>query len=412
MRTATTILLLLATLPAASAHAEPTVPDEALVASNPDVRRAEAALALARAEVMRLTPTWPNPALTFEGAVAPGQTAENLVGIAVEQELPLWNARGPAIASARARQRAKQAELEAARATALIAIRAGRARLGLAHDALASVRALEALARELAAAVATLADKGALTDKDKLTSALELARATLVRAEAEATVRAVESELCRQMGSATCNVAPAATDGSQPELADEAAFVARALEQRRDLVAREEDARAAVLALHTVEREVKVRPTVQLGVTREQSAIDFPGGRVIDDDWVVHASLTVPFPLFSGGAGLVAGARAAKVQAALERELAEREITAQVRAAYARAVAALEGVRAFSGLDVRIDAIVAELNKAFHNGAASLSTTLVERDRLVRGRHDALVAMRAWIDAREALELAIGGPLQ
>ncbi|MCC6625280.1 MAG: TolC family protein [Deltaproteobacteria bacterium] len=403
------LFLVLASWPVPARSTAPDGADE--TDNNPEVRRKAAALRRAEAEVRRLDAVWANPVITIDGAVTPEDLGEHAFGASVEQQLPLWNARGPAVRAARARVQAAKAEVLAARSRARAEVAAARERTRIAAEEVAVLAELEAFAARLAAGVAAEAAQGQASLKDTTVARLEAARAAAAKAEAVGAHQAEEAELCRVLGVADGCDALVATRSRPAAIEAEEALVAHALAQRTDLLARMELARAAVLELRASERTVKLEPSIGIGVERERSIIDTPAGPLTDGDWLVTASLSLPLPFFTAGAGEVALARAARVEAEVERQIVELEVVAEVRSARARAAQALLALEAFDGLEEDLDRALRDLTAGFDAGSLSLSALLTERDRVVRGRLDIVRLERAWVDARLALETAIGGPL-
>jgi len=323
------------------------------------------------------------------------------------------------------------ARAEASHLAVDVAAHAARAWVVLLHAERRAAVAADrvAAARTLGAAVERRLAHGDVSELERLEAALELAGAESEAALADAeVVGAAEtlSALTGAAGTALRAAAPAAAPGapfakSVTELRVEA-LAAEALAKRADLQALRHAAEAAGARARLARSGAEPWPRLGVGVALDRLVLEpsaFRGdaalaaslGGAVDTGVLVGVKLV--FPLAAGAPG-----RDAEVALAEARLLSARaallgaSIEAEVRAAYARAVA---GERAAAAMATAGDAAaraLALLTKAYDAGEIGVLELLAAKDRVFATRARAADAEAARLTTRIDLAAATGSTLR
>ncbi len=385
------------------AQAHPITLDEALTSArdmSPQLRLAEADLALARADHKAARVSAYNPEATF--SIGPSSNADTtLTGyqVGLSQTLELGGKRGLRGASA-----ARRVEAAEARRTRTLAVLEATVRQEFWLAVVARARlatALEAdsvadILREAAAERMRLGAGTRLEINVAAAAAAQTHRARLVA------LRDLRSALLR-LGAA---IGLPASDTLDPEgtlpLAEVPALseddlVRLALGQRADLAAVQADRLAA-------ESDVRLSralawPDPTLGVSAGKA----------EDFRVLEFSVALPLPLWNRGQGVRAQAGASLERARLAEGIAIRDAEREIRDAYRGLVTAVEAERAFDRDVVeRLGENLALAEESFRAGKIGLLVFNTVRRELVEARLAYLDAVAEVVERRSALEQALG----
>jgi cobalt-zinc-cadmium efflux system outer membrane protein len=320
-----------------TALAQPISEQEAVrvfLEQSPQARRAslaERAEAAARRD--RAQPS--NPRVSYQVEQAGGVRDEYL---ALEQEIPLNGRRKLLLESA----------VKAASAAGLVAQRDLRSAVAALRAAFVEVLYRERVKRRLSETSARLERlvqvlaarerEGEGSGYDRLRAEQELARIEIAASEAGAAVSAARERLGaffedeRRMAEATLEGSLELPE-APPNVED---AVRRALAQRSDLKALRADQRRLELEQRAARRRRFPEPTLAAGWKRTESLGVGETG--------FTASLTLPVPVFDSGRIAAVRAGADRQRTAVERQILERRVRADVKAAIARERAAREAV--------------------------------------------------------------------
>ncbi len=379
--------------------------DEALSrarSQSPVLRRAEARLETARADLMEAR-TYPfNPELGFEAAERSGplETSTDR-GIEIGQEIEIGGQRG---------KRTRAAEAEVAVAESVFRrteqelghrIELAFAR-GLAEERRAEIASAElALVEDLLSFEEKRLEAGAGTQLD-----LNLARAATGRVR-----QALQEALVARAGARTALAEAVGVDpvdppvptglgpAPWPEVPPLVALVERALETRPDLAA---DRAALEMARRQVELQRSLaRPNLRASVfTRREEGDEITGGGV-----------GIAVPLFDRNQGGIARSEAAVSGAAADLRATELAVRRSVTDAYARYESATQAVRALDALVVgTLEESLALLGRALEAGKVSAGEVIVLQRELVEAQRQHVQAELDLATARSDLRLAVGQP--
>lgn len=389
--------------------------DEAL-AANPDLKRARAALAQARAQ---RDATAAGASLQLGGSASAGRNrsggvASNRLSATVDAswEADVFGALGNATAAAGATAEASAATLDATRlsiagetALAYLQWLGTRAQLAIARDSVASQAAtLEIVQWRVAAGLASA------LDAEQAKGNLEQTRAQLPTLQK--TLQTNEHRLAVLTGRAPAALSArlAAAPPALPALPalPAAGLPADTLRRRPDVRAAELQAVAAWYTL--AEREAERRPTFRISgnLGWQAATLSALGGPAA---LVAGIAAAVDWPLLDGGA---AKARAAAQQAALDGARAgyEAAVLTALQDVEDNLVALSTGGERVALLERATEAADAALLLARHRYQAGLVdfTTLLDAERSALSARDALAGARTelWL-AHVRLAKALGG---
>ena len=268
---------------------------------------------------------------------------------------------------------------------------------------------------------------GDLTRTDVAQSQARLAVAQGDLRGAQANLISARETYIQLVGEAPTNLQPPPPLPGLPESVDQA--VAIALENNPDLIAAQERAQAAGYDIRVAGSGRLPRLSAFAGYDYQNTSSSLrsqvPGGSLPQSDTAAQAGLSLRVPIFQGGRPAALERQAqARASAALEQVIAaERDVIAQVRAAYSSWLAAnaiiessqsavdaaqlsLEGVRAENSIGNRT--ILDVLNAEQELLSARVQLVTARRNAYVSGF--SLLAAMGRAEARD-LNLDTGGPL-
>ena len=268
---------------------------------------------------------------------------------------------------------------------------------------------------------------GDLTRTDVAQSQARLAVAQGDLEGARANLISARETYIQLVGEAPTNLEPPPPLPGLPESAEQAVQIA--LENNPDLIAAEERAEAAGYDIRVAGSGRLPRLSAFAGYDYQNTLSSLrsqvPGGSLPQSDTAAQAGLSLRIPLFQGGRPAALERQAqARASAALEQVIAaERDVIAQVRAAYSSWLAAnaiiessqsavdaaelsLEGVRAENSIGNRT--ILDVLNAEQELLSARVQLVTARRNAYVSGF--SLLAAMGRAEARD-LNLDTGGPL-
>ena len=397
-------------LTAAAADAQTLTLEQAIARAlqeSPDIKTADADVRVAEGELVRAKTLPYNP--TVSGGIGPhkdvaaGESAgTNEYAASLEQTLEIAGQRGKRIASAEARLAASQGRATFARQSVASRVRRAFYLAATARERLATTRDAERVAAELQVFAGDRLNLGAGTQLELNVSRAAAGRARSDRLIAERRFRLARTELAETMGAPPAEVPEPA--GAPPALAPvsvaEEEFVRRAVAQRGDLAAARQE---AVAAGHDLTLEERLRfPDPTFGVSYARS----------HEERSLLFGVTIGLPLFNRNQGGIATAGALKQRASVAEQNALRSVEREARAAFA----AYENAReAAEGFDREVVERLAEnidlARESFQAGKISLLEFNLLRRELVETRLAYLDAVAELVEARFALELALGGGL-
>jgi cobalt-zinc-cadmium efflux system outer membrane protein len=368
---------------------------------SPVLRRAEARLQAARADLVEAR-TYPfNPEIGVEAAerAGPVETSTDR-GVALGQEIEIGGQRGKRVRAADVALAAAESSFSRAEQELTNQVELAFAS-GLAEEQRVEIaRAELALVEKLLTFEDRRLEAGAGTQLD-----LNLARAAAGRVR-----QTLQETLAARAGARTAlaevvgidPVSPPTPVGAGreplPELASLPELVDRALEVRPDLA-------ASRSALEAARRQVELQrrlalPNLRLGLfTHREEGDDITGGAV-----------GLAIPLFDRNQGGVARAEAQETGAAAELAAAELAVRRSVADAHARYQAAAEAVEALDALVVgTLEESLELLGRALEAGKVSAGEVIVLRRELVEAQRQHVQAELDLAMARSDLVLAAGG---
>jgi cobalt-zinc-cadmium efflux system outer membrane protein len=380
---------------------------------HPDLRVAEAESRAAEGEV-RGARTYPfNPEVSASAGreTNPGDPERaSAYEFSLDQTLEIGK-RGPRIAAAEARLAAAQARADQVRLSVLAGARRAYL-LALADgERLATAREAEAVAGELRGFAAERLSLGAGTQLESNVAAAAAGRARIEPLAAErrrrlalaalaAAIGAPPGELPEPMGAFPSLPPP-------PGTADE--LVQRALAQHPDLRATRQERLAAASDLALARRLGRPDPTLGVRLGRASH----PPGEGSPQERTLFFGLTLPLPLFNRNQGGVAVAQALENRTNVVEQAQERRVEREARAAYDVYRIAHEAARGFDrDVTDRIHENLELARESLRAGKISLLEFNVVRRDLVDARLGYLDALADLVEARSALELAVGGSLE
>jgi len=386
-----------------AAQAHPFTLDEALAsarAMSPQLRLAEADLALARADHRAAGLSAYNPEATFSlGPSTNTDTTLTSYQVGLSQTLELGGKRGLRGASAARRVEAAEARLARTRAILEATVRREFWLAILARDRLATALEADSVANILREAAAERMRFGAGTRLEVNVAAAASAQSHRTRLVALRDLRSAVLRLGAAIGfpaSDTPNPTGILPRADLPTLPEDE-LVRLGLGQRADLAAAQADRRAA-------ETEVRLSralawPDPTLGVSAGKA----------EDFRVLEFSVAVPLPLWNRGQGTRAQAGATLERARLAEGIAIRDAEREIRDAYRGLVTAVEAERAFDRDVVeRLGENLALAEESFRAGKIGLLAFNTVRRELVEARLAYLDAVAEGIERRAALEQALG----
>lgn len=372
------------------------------LASHPDLRAADADVAIARGELLaaRTFPLNPSLFATF-GPTVQADTSVRNYELGVSQSLELGGKRAARRAVADLRLTAALARRD--RQRAVVAWRVQRTfYLAIIAQQRASVAAeADSVGQALRAAAQDRLALGQATQLELNVAAAAAARDRRIRLDAERDRTSSLIEFQSALGATPVDaVVPS---GTIPSFADGSAspdsLIAAALRQRTDLSAVRSDQRAA---------EANVR--VARALWWPDPSIGLSAGRGVDGRAALF-SVAVPLPLWNNGQGQRAVAASAAERARTAQDSTERAIAREVLDAsqsYRSAIASL----AASDTEIinRLTENLTLARESFEAGKISLYTYNIIRRDLVEARLSYLDALADTVNRRYALALAVGEP--
>jgi cobalt-zinc-cadmium efflux system outer membrane protein len=389
---------------------------ETALTTNPRVGAAREMVSAAQGS-RRTARSWTNPSFTYQteemdvvGAHGTGATAREAMWTAMLPLEPIYQL-GSRATRANAEVRAAEADFRSARRE--IALRAVGDYYATAL-AQVSVNGLQEIATWLDSLVAytrARVREGAAAEVDLIRLQVEQDRAGTDLAISRAELARSRAELASLIGTDSFAVDPVVATKVPPGFANAVALDAltsQATTHRPEIAAADARVKAAGAAVSLEQRAVLRELGVMAGVKR-----------MLGDASVV-AGLSMPLPIFDRNRGEIQRARAQQRLAAFDRESTERQVVAEVRAAYA-------AVTMLGAQVARIDGSMlqrAEESRriaegAYREGATSLTQvldaarSLVEAResyyRAVFARNQSLIELNAAIGSENLLTIPFGG---
>jgi outer membrane protein, heavy metal efflux system len=400
------VATLAASVPAEASSSVAITLDEALsrASTHPDLRIAEADVRVAEGDLTSAGTIPHNPEVS--AAVSPRSGAPGGArdyDASLEQTIELGAKRSSRIKAATARRDAARSRLDWVRAQVMARVRRTYYLGVAANERVATARDAEAVANELRSAARDRLDLGAGTQLEVNVASAAAGRARGERLAAERAYRLARTELAAALGAkGPEDLEPTGRlDVLAAPTLDEEALVARALAQRPDLRAVQQESLAA-------EADVRLagalgNPDITLGASYERSA----------DDNRFLVGLSIPIPLFNRNQGGRAVASALRSRATVSEEAVRESVQREVRGAYRALVLAREAVEGFDREVVGgLGDNVSLARESFQAGKISLFDFNLLRRDLVETQLAYLDALAELIEARYALEIATGAGLE
>lgn len=334
-------------------------------------------------------------------------TGEQLLEVELSQELEIAGQRGLRKAEAETRLRAAQARVRA------LETRTGREaseawlRLWQAerHRSLAE-QALE-LSRTLEKAAESRFQAGDIPELDRNAVTVDVARAERAAATAESARVRARLELARLLGRSEAEAAALSVEDEpalEPPAATLEALQNLAREQRADLASAKDTERAAEALVRLRSRERVPNPTLRIAYERQTQRI----GSFTDLDQHLKASVLLPLPFWNRGQAELRAATAERGAAAVEREAAERQVNAEVAAAFSSVEQTQRALEALSRTLPLTQRNLELVRRAFEAGQVDLLLLLNARDRAQQAQQEYVEARVEYGRALDELMRATG----
>jgi cobalt-zinc-cadmium efflux system outer membrane protein len=398
-------------LAAVFADAQTITLEQALVRALQDsanIKTADAESKVAEGELVRAKTLPNNPTVSAGMGPHTDLPATDAAGqreyaASLEQTLEIGGQRGQRVAAAKARLAGNQGRAASARQTVASRVRRAFALAATARERLATTRDAERVAAELQAFAVDRLTLGAGTQLELNVSRAAAGRARSERLIAERRFRIARTDLADAMGAPPAEVPE--PDGPPPSLVvlsmGEEEFVRRAVAQRGDLATARQETVAAGHDL-TLEKRLRI-PNPSLAVTYARTP----------EERSLLFGVTIGLPLFNRNQGGIAIAGALSQRASTVEQNTARSVEREARATYAAYENAREGAEGFDREVVeRLMENINLARESFEAGKISLLEFNLLRRELVETRLSYLDALAELVEARFALELAVGGGLE
>ncbi len=372
------------------------------LATHPDLRAADADVAIARGELLtaRTLPLNPSLFATFGPAVRADTSAKNYQ-LGISQSLELGGKRAARRSVAELRLVAAEARRD--RQRAVVAWRVYRAfYLTLIAQQRGAVAAeADSVGQALRSAAQDRLALGQATQLELNVAAAAAARDRRIRLDAERDRMSSLIEFQSALGARpTDAVVPS---GTIPRFAVGSAssdsLIGAALQQRADLAAVRSDQRVADANVRVARALWWPDPSIGVSTGHEE------------DSRLTLFSLSVPLPLWNSGRGQRAVAAGAVERARTAQDSTERAIAREVLDASQSYRSAIASLAAFDTEIInRLSENLALARESFEAGKISLYTYNIIRRDLVEARLSYLDALADTVNRRYALALAVGEP--
>jgi len=402
-----------------------TLPDAIALAvdGHPDLRAAEAALGVARADSTYAGTAAFNPALEIRassGGQSLGSGTESVLEFGVSQELELGGKRGARRVVAAARSRTSAAEWDAQRLAIESRVRAEFEHALFMQERVRSLDELAELDRPVVRATqARVRDglvtpvTGRLTELDGLRIEVQVRRA---RSDFRQAILGLAQAMGRELADSTRLAGELAPDSLQ---APEDSVIAVALRRRGEGAVLRGQMNERRAELDLAQREGRPNLTVGAGLSRERRSFageDFSGDPAIvggidgvsatDNLWTARISLPLPFWQKNQAGQARATAEIARSQATYDR------YSIQLRLDILAAIRQFEDATALYHMYLdrspRVRQDLGLVRGAYTDGRIALDSYLTQKGRLVDTLLAEIEAGDAYWDARGRLEAAAG----
>lgn len=399
---------------------------QAALAHNPDILRARAALASARAESVAAAVRLYNPELDADvarGGSSIWRGTDWTASIGLAQTLERPGKRPARLAVARALLEVASAQIREAERRVTLAIRREFARARILADQRAALTLSAHLDGEIADATVRRAHDGTVTPFVRRLTALEASRSQGELLHLAGEVHLTEVNVHTLLGSPDSgarHLEPSLDMQSRP-LPPDSALITYALQHRADLDPLRAQLRVAEAQGILASREGQTDPTVGLALESNQQTLDgsVQGDPAItrgissisDHGYAVRARISVPLPLHNWNQAGRARAEAALLVARADVVRREAAIRAEIFTAAIRA-SDTERLAAFSREAAQTARADLELVRdAYRGGRITLEDYLIDKGRLLDAIARSLNAAEQALTARADLESAVGAPL-
>ena len=372
------------------------------LANHPDLRAAEADLAIANGELRTARTLAYNPALfASAGPATRGDTSVTNYQVGVSHAFELGGKRAARRDAAQLRVEAAEARRERIRANVAWRVQRSFYLALVARERLTVATEADSVAVALRTAAQDRLTLGEATQLELNVAAASAARDRRRRLDAERELASALIEFGAALGSpAGDTVVPA---GAVPRFAAVPirpdSFVAFALTRRSDLAALRAERGAASANLRFARALWWPDPEIGISTGREE------------DLRVTQFAISLPLPLWNRGQGQRAAASGAIDRTRVAEDSAERAVEREVLDAHQSLRSALASLDAFDRDVVeRLSENLALARESFDAGKISFYTYNTIRRDLVEARLEYLEALAETVNRRYALALAVGEP--
>jgi outer membrane protein, heavy metal efflux system len=391
--------------------------------SHPDLRVADASLAVARADSSFARARIFNPEVEIQsarGGRTLGSNSEATLDLGVTQEFEFWGKRAARQSVATARSRTSAAEWWAMAQQIESDVRTRFERALFLQDRVAVMDELAELDRRVVLATQARVRDGSMTPLTGRLTELDLLRLEAQGRRVRADLRQARLALALAIGSELPESAGLRGDIQADSLqASEDSVVAVALRVRveGEVFSRQLAARRAEFQL--AERESRPNFTLGAGLTRDRRALsgeDFTGNPAVvggiagakSTDHLWTARISAPIPLWQKNQAGRARASAEITRSQAEYERYRLQTRLQVVGAVRRFQDATGLFRLYLERSTRVRQDLVLIREAYADGRISLDSYLTQKGRLVDTLLGQLEAGDAYWDARGQLEAVAG----
>ena len=411
---------------ASSSFAEPLTLEEALkraLAAHPDLRMAEADLAVARADSMFAARPAFNPELELQGSRGGGSAgsgSDHSVGLSISQEVEIGGKRAARQSVAASRSQTSAAEWRATTQAIVSRVRAEFEHALFLQERVSTLGELTELDRRVVRASQARVRDGSITPVTGRLTELDLLRLESQGMRVRSELRQAIGVLGQAMGSELVDSTRLSGElAADSLLAPEDSVVAMALRTRGtgEILRRQLAERRAQLRL--AEAEARPNLTVGVGIIRERrsfSGNDFAGDPAIvrgitgasatDNAWSARVSMPLALRQKNEAARARAAAEIGRSEAAYDRYGLQARL--EVLGAVRRFQDATALYRLYLDRWDRVRQDLVLIRDAYADGRISLDSYLTQKGRLVDTLLGQLEAGDAYWDARGQLEMAAG----
>ena len=390
---------------------------------HPDLRVAEANLAVARADSLLARVRAFNPEVqlqTARGGQSLGSGSEGTLDLGISQELELWGKRAARQSVATARSRTSAAEWSAKLQEIESDVRARFERAIFLQTRVETLDELADLDRRVVLATQARVRDGSMTPLTGRLTELDLlrleAQGRRARSDHRQGLVALGLAIGRELPDSIRLSGEVHVDSLQvPE--DSVLVFAFRIRGGGEVLRRQIDERKAELRL--AQREARPNITVGAGLTRERRSLsndDFSGNpaivggitgaRSIDNLWTARVSAPLPLWQKNQAGRARASAEITRSQADYERYRLRTQLEVLAAARRFQDVAGLYRLYVERSARVRQDLVL--IREAYADGRISLDSYLTQKGRLVDTLIGQLEAADAYWEARGELEAAVG----